>query len=167
MSCIEERTAIAMKKMVSKVLIGIMVVSLALQCAGCGKTPGENNSSEVQGGTTQSQVSNLDSSDASNGSDSQGGSSSADVSGSSSAQSASSKPKPLDPTKVDMKGRTIRLHIGQVEAESTSQVGVKFSQKIQDYVCTLPGSYIREIFIRFVLIAVKLIYEIFHRDAYP
>ena len=81
MSCIEERTAIAMKKMVSKVLIGIMVVSLALQCAGCGKTPGKNNSSEVQGGTTQSQVSNLDSSDASNGSDSQGGSSSADVSG--------------------------------------------------------------------------------------
>ena len=71
-----------MKKMVSKVLIGIMVVSLALQCAGCGKTPGENNSSEVQGGTTQSQVSNLDSSDASNESDSQGGSSSADVSGS-------------------------------------------------------------------------------------
>lgn len=134
-----------MKKMVSKVLIGIMVVSLALQCVGCGKTPGKNNSSEVQGGTTQSQVSNLDSSDASNGSDSQGGSSSADVSGSSSAQSASSKPKPLDPTKVDMKGRTIRLHIGQVEAESTSQVGVKFSQKIQDYVCTLPGSYIPEI----------------------
>lgn len=121
-----------MKKMVSKVLIGIMVVSLALQCAGCGKTPGENNSSEVQGGTTQSQVSNLDSSDASNGSDSQGGSSSAGVSGSSSAQSASSKPKPLDPTKVDMKGRTIRLHIGQVEAESTSQVGVKFSQKIKE-----------------------------------
>ena len=38
MSCIEERTAIAMKKMVSKVLIGIMVVSLALQCAGCGKS---------------------------------------------------------------------------------------------------------------------------------
>ena len=38
---------------------------------------------------------------------------------------------------------------------------------IQGYVCTLPGSYIREIFIRFVLIAVKLIYEIFHRDAYP
>lgn len=121
-----------MKKMVSKVLIGIMVVSLALQCVGCGKTPGENNSSEVQGGTTQSQVSNLDSSDASNESDSQGGSSSADVSGSSSAKSASSKPKPLDPTKVDMKGRTIRLHIGQVEAESTSQVGVKFSQKIKE-----------------------------------
>lgn len=86
-------------------------------------------------------MSNLDSSDASNGSDSQGGSSSADVSGSSSDQSASSKPKPLDPTKVDMKGRTIRLHIGQVEAESTSQVGVKFSQKSKRSINAIIATY--------------------------
>lgn len=126
-----------MKKTVSRILIVVMIVSLLLQSVGCSKTePNTSDDNNSQISSTPTQGSDVGDPSAPDNSDSSTeNSSSGTVSNkpSSGTPGAGSTPKPLDPTKkIDMKGRKIRLHIGQVEAESTSQVGVKFAQKIKE-----------------------------------
>ena len=116
---------------------------LCVQMSGCGGTPASSgdaaNSSTVSGSTESADSAQSDSSSAA--SDPQADAS--ETSGSSTVSKGSttaSKASSANPTlpggtgngKIDMKGRVIRLHIGQVEASSTSEVGVKFAQKVKE-----------------------------------
>ena len=116
---------------------------LCVQMSGCGGTPASSgdaaNSSTVSGSTESADSAQSDSSSAA--SDPHGDAS--ETSGSSTVSKGSataSKASSANPTlpggtgngKIDMKGRVIRLHIGQVEASSTSEVGVKFAQKVKE-----------------------------------
>lgn len=129
-----------MKKVLSKCTVWALVLVMLLQLAGCGGKE-TDPSSDVTGDTSNQTVSQEDSSpeNSDNSDPTSSGAAQTGVNGTtttankqSSSKTTAYKPKPVDPNKVNMGGRTIRLHIGQVEAESTSQVGVKFSQKIKE-----------------------------------
>ena len=120
-----------MKKAFSRAITLAVAALMAVQLVGCN---GESKPASSVGESASSQVTGSDSTGSSTSSGNQSGSASQGASSGTAVNPSSQGggTKPVVPSKVDMKGRKIRLHIGKAEAESNSQVGVKFAQKIKE-----------------------------------